>query len=624
VSTAFSGVKGSVLRTLFVVALCLVAGGPVFGQAIAPRFGGLYADLDARRQALVNDWVERFTKVTGQQLPAGPFYDEIMTLSTKTTFDAVTHALMTTNLTSDSGAAIGDGLELIERLESVRGEVVGASGDRQFRVYARLTPGAFDRLEQSREFKRGIDNTVYHQGYPINFRAQGGSPSIQISIAPDRRRADIDVDYRASFFPVGLFNGHLTAANSDVRAGNNTDRHAAKWAGLQSWWRGFFGIRANRPPVDTRPGLLAIAKPPRAGKKNIDVMVNDFLTAWLIEGDALAAIGYVSERAYACVGQDADDPSNFDRGLAPFELLTDLKATHEALGKQQSLDGLVVGVRPAVQGLKVVTYPHHARVVLTAVPDDVAAAFDCESRLTLGDDRRPPRGYGNYFGATFFIKGSQDQRMSLLWGRENGYWKIVSWSTGGDEDTVPPAPVEAITPVPRIAEDPALSKAARTFLDAWLVRRDYRTAFAFLSSKSYACYDLERDPAQPAATSPADAGERIRAGLARVGDAVGKRRNLDAIVAPAEPFHPAVRVMNHRDAGTFTLTSLPNWLGDLAECDARVRGDKVPAALPAEYGEAFSMDVRFRTLGGEAPILRLLWRKAGGDWAVTAYGIETP
>ena len=71
---------------------------------------------------------------------------------------------------------------------------------------------------------------------------------------------------------------------------------------------------------------------PRAGKKNIDVMVNDFLTAWLIEGDALAAMGYVSERSYACVSQDADDPSNFDLGLAPFQLLTNLKAAHDALG----------------------------------------------------------------------------------------------------------------------------------------------------------------------------------------------------------------------------------------------------------------------------------------------------
>jgi hypothetical protein len=41
---------------------------------------------------LVNDWVERFIKTTGQALETGPFYDEIVALSSKTTFDAVTQA----------------------------------------------------------------------------------------------------------------------------------------------------------------------------------------------------------------------------------------------------------------------------------------------------------------------------------------------------------------------------------------------------------------------------------------------------------------------------------------------------------------------------------------------------
>src|SRR4051794_40877594 len=62
------------------------------------RFGGAYAELDQRRQLLVDDWVARLANVTGQTLPPREFYDEILSLSTKTTFDAVTHALMTTPL----------------------------------------------------------------------------------------------------------------------------------------------------------------------------------------------------------------------------------------------------------------------------------------------------------------------------------------------------------------------------------------------------------------------------------------------------------------------------------------------------------------------------------------------
>ena len=59
-------------------------------------------------------------------------------------------------------------------------------------------------------------------------------------------------------------------------------------------------------------------------------MVPDFLQAWLVEGDVVAAMGYVSPRSYACLAQDAPDPSSFDRGLAPFQILVNLKAAHDA------------------------------------------------------------------------------------------------------------------------------------------------------------------------------------------------------------------------------------------------------------------------------------------------------
>ena len=38
------------------------------------------------------------------------------------------------------------------------------------------------------------------------------------------------MDYRTSGFPSALFNGHLTAQNSDVRAGNNYQGHLQRWA----------------------------------------------------------------------------------------------------------------------------------------------------------------------------------------------------------------------------------------------------------------------------------------------------------------------------------------------------------------------------------------------------------
>ncbi len=358
-------IVGSVLLSALAVELIL----STLAQQPPQRFGGAYSELDERRQQLVGDWVARFIKVTSQSLDARAFYDDILTLSTKTTFDAVTHALMTTPLTDASGQKFGDGLTIIERVDSVKGEVPDASSDRQFRMYVRLTPNAREMLERSQEFKRGVDNTVYHKGYPINYRERRGTPSIQVSIALDGRLADVDVDYRASSFPVSLFNGHLSAANSDVRAGDNAERHAGRWSGFDNWWRSFFGAGLERPPdaKDTIPAF-ALPKVPRAGKKNIDAMVPDFLRAWLVEGDIVAAMGYVSERSYACLAQDSPDPSAFDRGLAPVQILVNLKAAHEALGKRDSLEGLTVGVPLTIRGLRAVTQPHQSQFASVQSP----------------------------------------------------------------------------------------------------------------------------------------------------------------------------------------------------------------------------------------------------------------
>ena len=481
----------------------------LIAQQAPQRFGGAYSDLDERRQQLVGDWVARFTKVTGQRLDARSFYDDILSLSTKTTFDAVTHALMTTPLTDASGQKLGDGLALIERVDSVKGEVSGASSDRQFRMYVRLTSNAREMLNRSREFKRGIDNTVYHKGYPINYREQRGTPSIQLSIAQDDRLADVDVDYRSPSFPVSLFNGHLSAANSDVRAGNNAERHAGRWSGFQNWWQSFFGVGLERAAdqADTPPAF-ALPKVPRAGKKSINVMVPDFLQAWLVEGDVVAAMGYVSERSYACLAQDAPDPSAFDRGLAPVQILVNLKAAHDALGKHDSLEGLTIGVPLKIPGLRAVPQNHQAQFVLYAVPEDVAARFDCASRLTPGAPTKGSRAYGQHFGVSFRTAGTgKDTSIALLWAKEDGYWKIVSWQTAPTPDVTPVAPAPPEPKVVRIKADLALVHAANTFLDTWLIRKNYDGAFRYLSTKSYACYDLVRGPDAPASTSLDDAGQ---------------------------------------------------------------------------------------------------------------------
>ena len=533
---------------------------------------------------------------------------------------------MQSSLTDANGTSLGDALSLVDRIDAVHGKIPGERGDHQFRMYVRLTPTAIDTLRRSNQFLRDSDNSVYHKGYPQSYREQGGTPSIQFSVALDNRRADIDVDYRSSSFPAALFNGHLTAANSDVRAGNNYDRHVNRWAGFQNWWRGFLGIgvgeEANTPD---RSGPLTLPAAPRAGDKAIDVMVNDFLNAWLIEGNIIAAMGYISDRSYGCLADGGIAPASMDRGMAPYQLMMNLKAARDALGAHTSLEGLTTGVRLANPTLKVVRQSHHAQFVIYSVPDDVAEAFECQNPLPTFEVKPARRRYGNYFGTIFYVGGRKNTTVALLWARDNDYWKIVAWQTGFETRAAPPPDTPDVKIV-RAAADRSLVDAARDFLESWFIRKDYGSTFQYLSERSYACYNLMRDPEQPEATSTADAALKIRAAIERAGQEAGTAAGLDQLLSSVEPVHPAVHLLYHRYARTFALTSLPTALADAMDCATRAKGPQFTGVTGsgANYGTAFGMNVRVQAAGGEAPVLRLLWLKENGKWRIAAYDVEVP
>ena len=215
--------------------------------------------------------------------------------------------------------------------------------------------------------------------------------------------------------------------------------------------------------------------------------------------------------------------------------------------------------------------------------------------------------------------------IALLWAREDEYWKIVSWQTELDADTMPAPPAPPTPTIVRIKADLLLVNAAKSFLEAWLIRKDYDAAFRSLSSRSYSCYDLLRGPDAPASTSLDGCRTEDRASLERVGKMVSSRRTLDTVVEAAEPLHASIRVMDRPCAGLFSLTSLPNAIGDALEVRAPARPWRVPPdPVPLEYGKAFGMTFRFRTQSGDAPVLRLLWRLEDGTWRVTAYDVVLP
>ena len=119
------------LRVIGIIVLVLGGAGSVVARnSSAPQglLGATYAELLPEQKALVDDWFRRFAEVVKKPVSAEEGYDSIP-LSAKTTFSAVTHALIHTPLTDQSGAPLGaSAITLIERLDTVAGKIPGTSG----------------------------------------------------------------------------------------------------------------------------------------------------------------------------------------------------------------------------------------------------------------------------------------------------------------------------------------------------------------------------------------------------------------------------------------------------------------------------------------------------------------
>ena len=68
-------------------------------------------------------------------------------LSIRTTFDAVTHALLNAKMTDAQGKSLGRAIDLVEAVDQVMGEESGVGGDLQFRLYVYLKPDAVGHPE---------------------------------------------------------------------------------------------------------------------------------------------------------------------------------------------------------------------------------------------------------------------------------------------------------------------------------------------------------------------------------------------------------------------------------------------------------------------------------------------
>jgi hypothetical protein len=591
------------------------------GQARAPEsFGGKFETLRPEQQRLVAGWVAEYNHVTGKSLAPTEAYDT-MSPSTRTTFEAVTHALLTTKLTAEDGKSLGTGLDLIQLVEAVHGQIPETRGDHQFRLYVLLKPDGLDRLYRSREFKRTRDNTIFHIGYPINFRQQGGAPSMQVSVTRTGRRADIDVDYRSSGGPAALFNGHLTSANSDVRAGSNFNKHVNRWTGLRNWWEGLLGLFTAQPEktadetIDLAVGINVPVKSKVPADRPVSEAAFDFYKTWLVDAAPEQALAYMSVRSYPCLAEFRTGET-LESGLAALRILQHMRQGQAAYGKASDLSEVIQGIVLIPPGSRPVVQPNGTLFSVQHLTDTAARAMDCRERQRLKLAEPLPYGgdeFGEYYAtATRLLKErSAETILTQLWTKEEGSWKIVSWHletpfVGAD------APVSAFADVDRAAPDApsspshsAVIKAATQFLTAWIVERRYTDAVAYFAPRSAFCADVK------------DAGS-AGAFLASIGDALPQGRTLGDLIT-AVPFgHPHLEKVAHDQAAAFLLTRVSTDLAPTLECNAGTPGRSSTMGPPTFDGKTYRTDFGVKGAAGQAAAVSLLWRLERNNWRIVA------
>ena len=592
------------------------------------EIGKSYATLRPEQQRLVDHFVSRYNQVTGSQLVPEQAYDKAR-LSVRTTFDAVTHALLNAKITDTTGKNLGHAIDLVEAIDEVMGEEAAVAGDRQFRLYAYLKPNAFDILSRSQEFFRDKDNVTYHKGFPICFRLKNGPPSIQFSISRDKKLSDIDVDYRSSKFPQALFNGHLTAANSDVRAGNNLGRHDSRWAGLDGWWRDLFaqlGAVAKSPKESATEGYGQIPLNPGVkAAEGVDKSAHDFLQTWVVDKQPNKSVAYFSRLSYACLEAISEKlKKNTSPGMVRLRTEMAMREFANRTGNARSVSDVFVADDEWSQQLKEAKNAFAPEFRLVALPADMANDEEC---VSVSEDASGKQSKEKFYATAFREKEAGRRVFLLVWTQERGYWKIVAirLEDSSDAAIIPHNAAVEVEPVEKepqkIAPDPTAVKDITQFYQAWILKRDTKQALQFVSQRSYQCLPAPSKDQKKLAPLA-----RIQSGLEQPLNEIPSGGNLSDMMSRVQPVNDLMRPVEQENSKAFAIMAVPDQMADSFLCENRHLPEELPELQPAEakYGTYYLSASQLNFGEEQSPTFLLLWTKEKARWKVVAWVIDTP
>ena len=572
-------------------------------------YGGSYATLLPAQKRLIDGYFHRASEALGKPIEPETAYDNLR-LSVRSTFDAVTHALSRQQLTGKDDKKYGTALDLVEIVEGVAGERKGAGGDEQFRLYVLLKSDAYDILTKAKEFDRQSDNTVYHKGFPVCFRSMPAVPSIQFSLTRDHMRADVDVDYRSSKFPTAVVNGHLTASNSDVRAGNNLERHDSRWAGLSGWWQNFFGLPQIRSKAEKSWSESTVATAPKGDPEQL---THDFLTVWLVNQDVGPASAYFSRQVYPCVEAHARKQGRkVSQGIGQFLLLMELANGTKVVGPVDKLSSVVSAPANPYDQLRPVSNKYDSEFLLLKVPDDQVNEFRCAASQEKRAETKKGNS-GDYFASLVRIKPpkSAEVVLVLLWKKESKKYRVVSarvidaGEPGLAEQVGKPNVASAKTSLPTVDGDPAFNATLRDFFTTWLMQNKAVKAASFFAPGSYACLPSEK---------ASQGSNAIIEAMRNVRTSVGTRNSLQDYLKPVVPDDPKLKRVIHENDNAYPIFLVSGTEAQSLGCS---KTKKLPSEGPY-YGTVF----RFRTTDGNDPAtLYVLWANQNYAWKIVAWKV---
>ena len=262
----------------------VAAAGRLCGAGPAGHF-----ELDAKQVALFEQHTAEYNARSGRTYTPQQAFDAL-SLSQQTTFDAVTHALMRSELTDEAGSPLGSPIDLLAGIDRIAGQV---RRPRWRSTVPALRPAEARRARRPRKEPRVLPRSREHR-VPRRLSAvassdwQGTEHAVfAVRGRPGGHRRRLPVQPVAA----GAVQRPLDVRELDVRVGENPRFHNARWNGFIAPWQDVFG-RLND---DTEPnprsaerrspaGAHAASVRPaaRSGPERIEDAVQEFLTDWLV------------------------------------------------------------------------------------------------------------------------------------------------------------------------------------------------------------------------------------------------------------------------------------------------------------------------------------------------------